>query len=211
MTSILTNDFLIYKNASGKLERSPVVVEHTKQTGNLSLLNPESGQLLGTVNYILNTNPLKFEGLESYVNGKGVGTKLILELIKISREIGANGTLIAQASPFRSQVTTVKKPLTNLPFYYKCGFKAISSDRHDKIMELLTKGKDIPPALNAFTTISLSKEAAIALEQKAISQQQAFEKQQIKKGTENLQQKINLQNDATNIKLINKKLNEKNK
>ena len=190
---INTDDFLIYKNAFGELERSPVIIEHDKKAGNVLLKDPESGQLLGNVNYHLNSKPLKFEGLESHVNGKNIGTKLILELIKISKESGAEGALTAEASPFHSSVSTVKKPLTNIPFYYKCGFQAANPDRHNKIMDFLANGKDIPLGLSVFTLINLSKEAATALEQKAIAQQRAFEKQQIDKATENLQQKIKSQ------------------
>lgn len=211
---INTNDFLIYKKASGELERSPVIIRHNKTAKDISLLDPNTGEILGSVMYtdineINNKKMLKFEKLQSNIDGKGIGTKLILELTKISKELGANGALTSEASPLPNPDAKVKKPLTNMLFYYKCGFQAKIPELHNKIKELLAAGKDIPLGLNVLKDIELSKEAATALEQKAIAQQQAFEKQQIQKATENLQQQINSQNDAKKIELINKKLIDK--
>ena len=208
-------DFLIYKNASGKLESFPVIIETTEDgkgiTGNLCIYNPTSNELLGTVNYTLEENnkkkSLSFEGLVSHTEIKGIGTKLILELINISKNFGADGVLTAKASPYRLLESDQKtaKPLTNIPFYYKLGFQATNPDRHNAIKMLLEEKKDIPLGLNAFTYIELSKEAAIKLEQKAIAKQREFEKQnitntsqvkQFNKAIDNVQEKLK----ATQIK-----------
>ncbi len=208
MATIQKNDYLIYKNASGKLERIPVIIENMEITQGkewgLSVVNPDTKELLGTVTCWKINNKLKFEGLISHVDGKGVGTKLILELINISKNLGADGILIAGASP--SPGSQIKKPLTNIPFYYKLGFQAMNSDKHNAIKKLLDEKKDIPLGLNVFTDIELSKEAAAKLEQKATALQQAFEKQnttnasqteQFKKATDDLSEKIVLQTAKT--------------
>ena len=205
MATIQKKDYLIYKNASGKLERSPVIIENLEivkgQTGKISILDPNTDKILGSIDYgsatINNEKALKFEALVSHIEGKGVGTKLILELINISRKIGANGILIAEPGPFSG--SQISRPLTNIPFYYKLGFQAINPDRHNAIKKLLEEKKDIPLGLNINAYIKLSKEAATKLEQKAIALQQDFEKQnatntsgakQFKKATDDLSKKM---------------------
>ena len=53
MATIQKNDYLIYKNASGKLERIPVIIENMEITQGkewgLSVVNPDTKELLGTV------------------------------------------------------------------------------------------------------------------------------------------------------------------
>ena len=119
-------------------------------------LNDEFGNVLGSVQtdkeLIVNGKTyLHFEGLKSNVDGLGIGTKLIRELEKKSFELGHEGRLIATASPFPS--TGTKKPLTNLGFYYKLGFKATDSKIDKQITQCIREGKDIPLSLNSFVQI----------------------------------------------------------
>lgn len=119
-------------------------------------LNDEFGNVLGSVQtdkeLIVNGKTyLHFEGLQSNVDGLGIGTKLIRELEKKSFELGHEGRLIATASPFPS--TGTKKPLTNLGFYYKLGFKATDSEIDKQITQCIREGKEIPLSLNSFVQI----------------------------------------------------------
>ena len=208
MEEITKEDSLIYRNASGKLESSPVIVEMSLgKAGYVSLLDPKTHKLLGTVSYELQPTEtkklLKFEGLVSHVEGKGVATKLILELIKISKQLGAEDGLVASASTYNMSATA--RPLTNIPFYYKLGFQAKNPNTHNEILKSLKKNEPFPLKLNHDVGIELSKEAAAKLEQKAAAKQQEFEKQnetntsvaeKFEKATEDLQQKLKLQIEA---------------
>ena len=106
----------------------------------LGLVNIQSEPILNGKTY------LHFEGLQSNVDGLGIGSKLIHELEKKSIELGHEGRLIAHASP--SPATGCKKPLTNLGFYYKLGFKATDSEIDKQITQCIREGKDIPISLN---------------------------------------------------------------
>ena len=187
------NDFLIYKNASGELERSPVIVENMEigkgKTGIVSLWEANTGNELGFVTYSLTENnnkkSLQFEGLTSHVEGKSVGTKLVLELINLSKRYGAEGVLTAQAS-FSSE-SKILRPKTNIPFYYKLGFRATDPKKDAEIQKC---GDNIPLRLNVFTAIELSKEAATALEQKEAAKRQAFANQNAPKTLTPAQMKL---------------------
>ena len=85
---------------------------------------------LGEVQYSLNKNVLKFEGLHSNVEGCGLGTRLITELKNIAKNNGCN-KLIATASP---STGAGNRPHTNMPFYYKLGFKASNINMHNQIL-----------------------------------------------------------------------------
>ncbi len=112
----------------------------------------EFGNNLGDVQYtISNKNVLKFEGLHSYVEGCGIGTKLINELKKIAQSNGCN-KICADASP---STGAGNRPLTNIPFYYKVGFKATNPETHKQILDCLNNNKPIPYELNFFTHIEL--------------------------------------------------------
>ena len=170
------------------------------KTGMLSLSESNTGEELGFVTWSLvesdKKKSLNFEGLTSHVEGKGVGTKLILELINLSKQFGAEGVLSAQASFSPGSRTT--RPKTNIPFYYKLGFQATDTDKHNEIETILKRGENIPLRLNVFTDIELSKEASDALEQKAMAQQQAFEKQSTTKPLSAEQMKTAINNFLQN-------------
>ena len=68
---------------------------------------------------------------------------------KISNDKGFGGRLIATASPMKG----LNGKLTNLEFYYKNGFKAVSTEKHNMIEEYINQNKEIPLALNLFTDI----------------------------------------------------------
>lgn len=106
----------------------------------LGLVNIQREPILNGKSY------LKIEGLNSNVDGLGIGSKLIHELEKKSIELGQEGRLIAHASP--SPATGCKKPLTNLGFYYKLGFKVTDSEIDKQITQCIREGKDIPISLN---------------------------------------------------------------
>lgn len=178
-------DFLFHRTSSGEIKPYPIEIEHIEiingYAGGISLHDKASGKVLGGVTYNTIKNQdgqknLHFEGLSSNVEGLGVGTKLILELIKISQEIGAEGCLSANASPYRNSNDSKQslRPLTNMEFYYKLGFNADDKVKDKEIRELLEKGEHIPLRLNVFTDISLSKEAAERLQQREQRIQQAF-------------------------------------
>ena len=98
---------------------------------------------------------LHFEGLESKLAGQGVGTKLIEQLVQKSKELGAEGRLVAQASPKKS----VSGKLTNLEFYYKLGFRAADDTKHKQILKCIEQGDEKSLlALNVFTDIYLTPE-----------------------------------------------------
>ena len=122
-------------------------------TGSISI-EDEFGNILGNVTFDVRNNKsgepcIYFEGLVSNVQGIGVGTKLIKELEKISNAHGFGGRLIATASPMKG----LNGKLTNIEFYYKQGFKAVSPEKHVMIEEYLKQNKEIPLALNLFTDI----------------------------------------------------------
>ena len=117
-------------------------------------INDEFGNQLGIVTFDMrNTHAglpgIHFEGLVSNVEGLGIGTKLIDELVKMSKAKGCEGRLLATASPMKG----VNGKLTNLEFYYKKGFKAVSPEKHTMIEECIQQNKEIPLALNFFTEI----------------------------------------------------------
>ena len=121
--------------------------------GSISI-EDEFGNILGNVTFDVRNNKsgescIYFEGLVSNVQGIGVGTKLIKELEKISNAHGFGGRLIATASPMKG----LNGKLTNIEFYYKQGFKAVSPEKHVMIEECLKQNKEIPLALNLFTDI----------------------------------------------------------
>ncbi|MBO5738453.1 hypothetical protein J6R97_03850 [bacterium] len=129
-------------------------------TGSITIKDSQGTQL-GNVNYsILEQNGrkvLKFEGLESNKSGMNIGTKLIEELVLKSIELGAEGRLIAEASPATGSGAN-GRPISNLGFYYKLGFKANDPVIDAKIRECIESGKEIPLSLNIFTKISLTEE-----------------------------------------------------
>ncbi len=117
-------------------------------------INDEFGNQLGIVTFDMrNTHAglpgIHFEGLVSNVEGLGIGTKLIDELVKMSKAKGCEGRLLATASPMKG----VNGKLTNLEFYYKKGFKAVSPEKHSMIEECIQQNKEIPLGLNFFTEI----------------------------------------------------------
>lgn len=120
----------------------------------LLTIDDEFGNQLGRVAFDMrNTHAglpgIHFEGLVSNVQGLGIGTKLIDELVKMSKAKGCEGRLLATASPMKG----VNGKLTNLEFYYKKGFKAVSPEKHSMIEECIQQNKEIPLSLNLFTEI----------------------------------------------------------
>lgn len=132
-----------------KVDLDKIKIEKTQFSVNFY---DEFGNSLGDVQYtISNKNVLKFEGLHSYVEGCGIGTKLINELKKIAQSNGCN-KICADASP---STGAGNRPLTNIPFYYKVGFKATNPETHKQILDCLNNNKPIPYELNFFTHIEL--------------------------------------------------------
>ena len=133
---------------------------YQNECGTLVLKN-SSGEQVGIVNYDIRESNgqkvLHFEGLKSDISGAGVGSQLIQELVKLSKELGAEGRLIATASPMLS----TDGKLTNLGFYYKLGFKATDATKDAEIRKLLAEGKEIPLSLNIFTDIELTPESIV--------------------------------------------------
>lgn len=136
----------------------PIKVNINKATIEVSeksiSISDEFGNLLGQVSVdgggiILKdgSKALHFEGLVSNVEGVGIGTKLIQELVKISEARGFEGRLIATASSMRAD------KLTNLGFYYKLGFKATDPQKHAAILDYIKNNKEIPLDLNHNTEI----------------------------------------------------------
>lgn len=184
MIEVKKQDCLYYKTSSQVLAAMPVNIEHTyigkdKLCGYIIIKNDEED--IGNVQYGVYEKPgikyIKFEGLSSHVEGKGVGTKLISELIKLSKEMGCEGQLTAQASPSASYGES-KRPLTNMEFYYKLGFRADDEAKDNEIKSYIDKGERVPLRLNVFTNISLSKEAAEKLEIKQKELEDAYKTQQ---------------------------------
>ena len=128
--------------------------------GVLELQN-SNGEQVGVANYDLREingqKVLHFEGLKSNISGAGVGSKLIQELVKLSNELGAEGRVVATASPMMSP----DGKLTNMGFYYKLGFKATDATKDAEIRKLLAEGKEIPISLNVFTDIELTPEGIV--------------------------------------------------
>ena len=121
--------------------------------GSISI-EDEFGNILGNVTFDVKNNKsgepcIHFEGLISNVQGIGIGTKLIKELEEISNTHGFGGRLIATASPMKG----LNGKLTNIEFYYKQGFKAVSPEKHNMIEEYINQNKEIPLTLNLFTDI----------------------------------------------------------
>jgi GNAT superfamily N-acetyltransferase len=181
-------DCLYYKTSSQVLAAMPVNIERMyvgkdKLCGSINIANDEKN--IGDVQYAVceksGIKYIKFEGLSSHVEGKGVGTKLILELIKLSKEMGCEGRLTTQASPYTSHNNPAgenKRPLTNMEFYYKLGFIADDEAKDNEIKSYIDKGERVPLILNMFTGISLSKEAAEELVIKQQKLKDAYETQQ---------------------------------
>ena len=186
MTTFQNDDFLYYKTSGGAIIREVVTVEKnisSADTGVLTISTKDED--MGVVMYSLceknGVKSLNFEGLYSHVEGKSVGTKLISELIKLSKDMGCEGRLTAQANPFRLSQNSEgdnNRPLSNLMFYYKLGFRADDEKKDRDISQFIKRGERIPLGLNIFTDISLSKEAAEALELKQDSLKKSFEIQQ---------------------------------
>lgn len=154
---------------------------------------------IGCVQYCMvekdNKKMLKFEGLASGVEGKGVGTKLILTLIRLSKEMGGNGRLTAQASPFiltDKFCNKINRPLSNMGFYYKLGFRSDDKEKDKRIKEFIKRDEDIPLGLNTFADISLSEEAAQRLLTRDMQLKNAYQKQQVE-----ISQKIALQKNVS--------------
>ena len=136
----------------------PIKVNINKATIEVSensiSISDEFGNLLGHVSVdgggvILKdgSKALHFQGLVSNVEGVGIGTKLIQELVKISEARGFEGRLIATASSMRAD------KLTNLGFYYKLGFKATDTQKHTAILDCIKNNKEITIELNHNTEI----------------------------------------------------------
>lgn len=145
------------KNTEFKLEKNESV---PNQCGVLELQDISDKQA-GVVNYDLREingqKVLHFEGLKSNISGAGVGSKLIKELVKLSNELGAEGRVVATASPMMSP----NGKLTNMGFYYKLGFKATDATKDAEIRKLLAEGKEIPVSLNVFTDIELTPDGIV--------------------------------------------------
>lgn len=134
-----------------KVDMSKAIIENT---GNCLAMKDEFGNSLGVVTYNLWTlkdgsKILNFEGLHSNAEGLGIGTKLIENLVKVSEELGAEGRLLATASPSPGRANQ----LTNLGFYYKLGFEAVDKQKHAQIQDCIKNNKPIPLELNHNTEI----------------------------------------------------------
>ena len=128
-------DFLYRKISSNTVVATPIVVGVCGGASGTIFLKENDVQI-GCVAYgVCERNgekSLKFEGLASISNGKGVGSKIIIELVKLSKEMGCDGRLCAQVSPYRSQNDCgkgVDHKLTNMGFYYKLGFNSYCKGR----------------------------------------------------------------------------------
>lgn len=138
----------------------------TEVTSDRITLFSESGENLGFAShnggiselFIASGFPptsLEVSELVSLAKGKGVGTRLIEELVRYSKKIGLGGNLHATASPYNKGVNAGR---SNLGFYYKMGFRATDDAKHLEIQKLLDEGKDIPLSLNCMTDIYLTPE-----------------------------------------------------
>lgn len=47
------------------------------------------------------------------------------------------------------------RPLTNMPFYYKLGFKATDENMHTQILNCISKNEPVPLSLNCMVKIEL--------------------------------------------------------
>lgn len=127
-------------------------IDSNKVIGEVTIYD-EFGNELGQVHYSLyEKNVLKFEGLHSNVEGCGLGTRLITELKNLAKDNGCN-KLIATAS---MSTGAANRPLTNMPFYYKLGFKASNKDRHNQILDCINNNKPISFELNNMVDIELN-------------------------------------------------------
>ncbi len=199
MFSFKRKDCLYYKSAHGVI-CEPITIESLSydeefKNGIVSL-NDSSGEI-GCVQYCMiekdGKKTLKFEGLASGVEGKGVGTKLILTLVQLSREMGGHGRLTAQASPFillGKFDSKIRRPLSNMGFYYKMGFHADDKEKDNRIKELIKRNENIPLELNTFANISLSEEAAQRLLTRNMQLENAYQKQQGEQFQKVMSQKI---------------------
>lgn len=147
---VIEKGHILDKNTGKVIKVNPEKIKIETNEYGISL-NDEFGNVLGSVQtdkelLVNGKTYLHFEGLQSNVDGLGIGTKLIQELEKQSVKLGHGGRLIATASP--SPATGCKKPLTNLGFYYKLGFKATDSKIDKQITQCIREGKDIPISLN---------------------------------------------------------------
>ena len=154
-SKIVEKGHIFDKNTGKVIKINPDNIKIESSNTGISI-NDEFGNVLGSVMFkaecIVNGKTyLQFEGLQSNVDGLGIGTKLIQELEKKSIELGHEGRLIAEASPFISNGGN--KPRTNLGFYYKLGFRATDSEIDKQITQCIQEGKDIPISLNCFTQI----------------------------------------------------------
>ena len=154
-SKIVEKGHIFDKNTEKVIKINPDNIKIESSNTGISI-NDEFGNVLGSVmlkaECIVNGKTyLQFEGLQSNVDGLGIGTKLIQELEKKSIELGHEGRLIAEASPFISNGGN--KPRTNLGFYYKLGFRATDSEIDKQITQCIQEGKDIPISLNCFTQI----------------------------------------------------------
>ncbi len=152
---VIEKGHILDKNTGKVIKVNPEKIRIETNEYGISL-NDEFGNVLGSVQtdkelFVNSKTYLHFEGLQSNVDGLGIGTKLIHELEKQSVKLGHGGRLIATASPFPA--TGCKKPLTNLGFYYKLGFKATDSKIDKQITQCIQEGKDIPLSLNSFVQI----------------------------------------------------------
>lgn len=192
-------DCLYYKSTRGII-CEPITVEcigygEEGRSGVVSLSSCDNE--IGCVQYCMiekdNKRTLKFEGLASGVEGKGVGTKLILTLIQLSKEMGGNGSLTAQASPFillDKFDNKINRPLSNMGFYYKLGFHADDKEKDRRIKEFIKRDEDVPLGLNTFADISLSAEAAQRLLTRNMQLKKAYQKQQSEQSLKIVHQEI---------------------
>ena len=199
MFKLKAKECLYYKSSQG-IACETVTVEcigygEDGKNGVVSL-SDDNGPI-GCVQYCMveknGKRTLKFEGLASGVEGKGVGTKLILTLIQLSKEMGGNGSLTAQASPFillDKFDNKINRPLSNMGFYYKLGFHADDKEKDRRIKEFIKRDEDVPLGLNTFADISLSAEAAQRLLTRNMQLKKAYQKQQSEQSLKIVHQEI---------------------
>ena len=109
-------------------------------------IKDERGNLLGVAEFRTNNKEIYIDSIGSFVNGAGIGTRIINELIKIAQKENLKLTATAVAcTGFGSS----SKSASNLGFYYKMGFR-VTEPEHDRLIrECLDKGIDIPVFLNS--------------------------------------------------------------
>lgn len=175
------------ENKTNSAKKVDIAISHTEtvkgKAGQISIIAKDNS-VIGVVNYdcrvVNGEKVLHFEGLDSKQQGLGIGTKLIQELVQKSKELGADGRLVAQASPAKA----VNGKVTNLGFYYKLGFKAVDEQKNAKIEEYINNGKEIPLELNVFTDIYLTKDAINGIASKETNLRDIREKNVSKKQKE---------------------------